>query len=180
MNTKKMALASTAVVFAVLALLLAYPAMAASNGVPQDLTEQQLLHASRAGAQSFQLSPGQTITLTSVAGGYWVVGDRAVNGTASGTLTLQVTGALSGGDIITVTGGSLDINGTTYTITSGSAELGPHGSIMVGQGQAGNAWFLFSGRNIGRFGSSSYGVLRVDLKDGGSEFAARMLVTISV
>jgi len=94
-------------------------------------------------------------------------------------MTLQVSGALKGGYIISVTGGSLNINGVTYSISSGSAELGPHGVYMVGQGQAGTAQFLFQDRDLGKFGSSSYGVLRIDLKDGSSEFAARLLVTIS-
>jgi hypothetical protein len=182
MNTKKIAVASTLGVFAVMALLIAYPAMAASTGTPQNSSvQQQLLQRSAyMSSQKIQLSSGQTITLTSAAGGWWQVGDRAVNGTASGTMTLQVSGALKGGYIISVTGGSLNIGGTTYTVSSGSAELGPFGHFMVGQGQAGDAQFLFNGRNLGNFGSTNYGVLRVDLKTGSSEFAARLLVTISV
>jgi hypothetical protein len=182
MNTKKIAVASTLGVFAVLALLFAYPAMAASTGTPLSTsTQQQLLQRSAyMSSQKIQLSSGQTITLTSVAGGWWQVGDRAVNGTASGTMTLQVSGALKGGYIISVTGGSLNIGGTTYTVSSGSAELGPFGRVMVGQGQAGDAQFLFNGRNLGNFGSTNYGVLRVDLKTSSSEFGARLLVTISV
>ena len=108
-----------------------------------------------------------------------MVGDRAVNGSASGTMTLQVSGALTGGYIISVTGGSLDINGTTYTISGGSAELGPYGVHMVGQGQAGSSQFLFLDRNLGKFGNTDYGVLRIDLKNGTSEFEARLLVTIT-
>jgi hypothetical protein len=182
MNTKKIAVASTLGVFAVMALLFAYPAMAASTGTPQNSSvQQQLLQRSAyMSSQKIQLSNGQTITLTSVAGGWWQVGDRAVNGTASGTMTLQVSGALKGGYIISITGGSLNIGGTTYTVSSGSAELGPFGRFMVGQGQTGDAQFLFNGRNLGNFGSTNYGVLRVDLKTGSSEFAARLLVTISV
>ena len=180
MNTKKMAIASTVGAFAVMALLFAYPAMASSTGSPQNPNVQQLLqHPQYANSQRIQLTAGQTITLTSVAGGYWVVGDRAVNGTASGSMTLQVSGALTGGYILSVTGGSLNINGTTYTISSGSAELGPYGASMVGHGQAGTAQFLFLDRSLGKFGSTNYGILRVDLKDGTSEFAARLLVTIS-
>jgi len=49
----------------------------------------------------------------------------------------------------------------------------------VGNGQAGTAQFLFLDRDLGRFGSTNYGVLRVDLKDSASEFGARLLVTIS-
>jgi len=180
MNTKKIAIASTIGTFAVMAMLIAYPAMAASPSALQNTSTSQLLQQSATMAsQTIQLTDGQTITLTSVAGGWWVVGDRATNGTASGTMTLQVTGVLKGGYIISVTDGSFNINGATYSISSGSAELGPHRIYMVGNGQAGTAQFLFQDRSLGRFGSTAYGVLRVDLKDGASEYAARLLVTVA-
>jgi len=180
MNTKKIAIASTIGVFAVMALLFAVPAMAASTGAPQTINAQQLLqHPQNGTPHKIQLSVGQSLTLTSVAGGYWEVGDRAVNGTASGTMTLSVSGAFKGGYALSVTGGTLSINGVTYTISGGSAELGPYGVRMVGQGQAGTSQFLFADRGLGKFGTTNYGVLRVDLTDGSSEFAARLLVTIS-
>ena len=181
MNTKKMAIASTVGAFAVLALLFAYPAMAASPAPSQTPNVSQMLQSSaHMASQRIQLTNGQTLTLTSVAGGYWVVGDRASNGTASGSMTLQVSESLAGGYILSVTGGSFSINGTMYTISTGSAQLGPRGVYMVGNGQAGTAQFLFLDRNLGKFGSTNYGVLRVDLKDGTSEFAARLLVTVAV
>jgi hypothetical protein len=180
MNTKKIAIASTVGAFAIMAMLFAYPAMASSPNTQSNPNFQQLLqHPQSAALQRVQLSSGQTITLTSVAGGYWVVGDRNSNGTASGSMTLEVSGSLTGGYILSVTGGSLNINGSTYAVSSGSAELGPRGAHMVGQGQAGTAQFLFLDRSLGKFGSANYGILRVDLKDGSSEFAARLLVTIS-
>ncbi len=180
MNTKKIAIASTLGALAVVALLAAYPALASSTAAPQNLSQSQLLlRSAYMSAQKIQLTSGQTITLASVAGGYWVVGERAANGTASGTITLQVTGDLTAGYILSVTGGSISVNGTTYTVSSGSAELGPHALYIVGQGQAGTAQFLFLDRNLGKFGNTDYGVLRVDLKDGSSEFAARLLVTIT-
>ena len=180
MNTKKIAVATTLGAFAVVALLFAFPAMAASSNAPHNTNARQLLvDSAQANSPRIQLSVGQTVTLTSVAGGYWVVGDRGSNGTASGTMTLQVTGALASGYTISVTGGALSINGTNYTLSGGSAELGPHGRFVVGQGQAGAAQFLFLARDMGRFGSTDYGVVRVDLKGTSSEFAARLLVTIS-
>ncbi|HXW95449.1 MAG TPA: hypothetical protein VEJ19_07070 [Nitrososphaerales archaeon] len=181
MNTKKIAIASIVGAFAVMALLVAYPAIAASPSASQSTSPSKLLQQSvTMASQKIQLTDGQTITLSSVAGGWWVIGDRADNGTATGTMTLQVTGVLKGGYIISVTGGSFNINGTTYGISSGSAELGPHRIYMVGNGQAGSAQFLFQDRSLGKFGSTGYGVLRVDLKDGTSEFAARLLVTVTV
>jgi hypothetical protein len=180
MNTKKIAVASTIGAFAVMAMLFAYPAMAASGAPSASNIQQMLQHPQYANLDKIQLSSGQTITLTSVAGGYWVVGDRAVNGTASGSMTLQVTGVFKGGFALSVTGGSFVINGTTYTISGGSAELGPYGIHMVGQGQAGTAQFLFGDRDLGKFGTTNYAILRVDLTDGSSQFAARLLVTMSV
>ena len=180
MNTKKIAVASTVGVFAVMAMLFAYPAMAASGAPNPSSIQQMLQHPHYANLHKVQLSTGQTITLTGVAGGYWEVGDRAVNGTASGSMTLQVTGAFKGGYSLSVTGGSLVINGTTYAVSGGSAELGPYGIHMVGQGQSGTAQFLFGDRDLGRFGTTNYAILRVDLQNGSSEFAARLLVTVSV
>jgi hypothetical protein len=180
MNTKKIAIASTIGAFAVMALIIAYPAMAASPAATGNPNLQQMLeHSAYASPQRIQLSAGQTIALTSVAGGYWVVGERSSNGTASGTLSLQVSSGLTGGYILNVTAGSLNINGTTYTISGGSALLGPYGVYVLGHGQAGTAQFLFLDRDLGRFGSTNYGVLRIDLKDGASEFAARLLVSIA-
>ena len=180
MSTKKIAIATTVGAFAIMAMLFAYPAMAATGGTPNTLALQQMLqHPRYANLDRIQLSTGQTITLTSVAGGYWEVGDRAVNGTASGTVTLQATDSFAGGYSLSVTGGNLVINGTTYAVSGGSAELGPYGAHMVGQGEAGTAPFLFSSRDLGRFGTINYAILHVDLKDGSSEFVARLLVTVS-
>lgn len=180
MNTKKIAVASTLGAFAVLALLFAYPAMAATAGSQPNTNIQQLYaRADQVPSQRIQLTVGQPITLTSVAGGYWVVGDPGSNGTASGTMAFSVTGALHGGYTISITGGALTVNGTAYSISAGSAELGPYGRFMVGQGHAGSATFLFLDRDLGRFGSTSYGVLHVDLQNGSSEFGVRLLVTIT-
>ena len=184
MNTKRIAVATTVGTFAVLALMLAYPAMAATvanQGATPSMTPAQLLQdPNRAVPHKIDLSAGQTISINSVAGGWREVGNPLQNGTASGTLTLQVTGAFTGGYALSVTGGSLIVNGTTYTISSGSAEMGPYGIHMVGQGQAGTASFLFGFRDIGKFGSTDYAIVRVDLKAGSSEYIARLLVTVNV
>jgi hypothetical protein len=181
MNTKGLAIATTVGTVAIVALLFAYPAMAASV-VPAS-SRGALLPAHQSQDKTLptlQLSPGQTFTLTSVAGGYRQVGDNSVNGTATGTLSFKVTGTFSGGYAISMTSGTISINGTTYTVSAGSAELGRHGAYIVGQGQLGNSGqFLLEGRNIGRFGSTDYGVLRIDLTNGPQEFGIRLLVTAS-
>jgi hypothetical protein len=179
MNTKALAIASSVGVIAVAALLFAYPAMAASNAAPQNASYQQPMQKADTNAQRrIQLTVGQTISLSSVAGGYREVGNPSVNGTASGSIDLTVSAGFKGGYAITVTGGSVVINGTTNTISGGSAELGPYGTHMVGQGQAGTAQFLFEAKNLGKFGSTDYGILSIDLGNGSSEFVARLLVTI--
>ena len=80
------------------------------------------------------LSVGQTITVTSTSGEYFVVGSPSTSGTASGTLTFTVTGKLSEGYTLSLTSGSLTIAGTTYTISSGSAQMDPSGMMISGQG----------------------------------------------
>ena len=178
MTTKGLAIATAVGVVAVVALLFAYPAMAASlvppssqNSISQGAQSQSVILP--------RLEVGQTFTLTSTAGGYVLVGDSSVNGTATGSVTVQVTGGFRGGYALSVTGGSLNVNGTNYVIVSGSAELGPRERVMVGQAQAGTAQLLFEGRDLGRFGSAAYGVLRIDLTTGSGEFGVKLLVAMS-
>ncbi|HZW85213.1 MAG TPA: hypothetical protein VFE91_04865 [Nitrososphaerales archaeon] len=181
MNTKNLAIASTVGVVALVAMLFAFPAMAASNRAPQSVTPQQLAHqAQYRDLKRIDLKFGQNISIVSVAGGYREVGNPAVNGTASGSMTLRVTGSFVGGYALTTTGGTISVNGTTYTISAGSAELGPFGAHMTGQAASGtSAQLLFSVLNLGKFGSTDYGILRVDLTTGSSQFVARLLVTVS-
>jgi hypothetical protein len=182
MNTKSLAIATSVGVVAVVALLFAYPAVAASA-----LPTFQNPGAHFLGQQSqdktpapLHLTAGQTFTETSVAGGYHEVGAKSVNGTASGSISFKVTGTFSSGYALSITGGSISFNGTTYTITGGSAELGRYGVYTVGQGQlSGSGQFLLDGRNIGRFGSTDYGIVRLDLNNGSHEFGIRLLVAIS-
>ncbi len=182
MNTKSLAIATTVGAVAIVVLLFAYPAMAASV-VP--VSQNPNLHQAAQNSQgktlsNLQLSAGQTFTLTSVAGGYHLVGDKSVNGTASGSVSFKVSGAFTGGYALSITGGTISINGTTYTISAGSAELGRYGVNMVGQGQLGSSGqFLLDGRNLGKFGSTDYGILRIDLTNGAQEFGIRLLVATS-
>jgi hypothetical protein len=182
MNTKNLAIATAVGVFALVGLLVAFPAMAASTGFasPQNSNINKNILNAPGQLPKADLQVGQSFTLTSVAGGYREVGNPAVNGTATGSLTIQVTGTFTGGYAVSVTGGQVNANGSTYTVSGGSGELGLYGIHMVGQGQAGTSvQFLFSAINLGKFGSTDYGVLRVDLSNGSGEFAVRLLVTMS-
>lgn len=180
MNAKIIAMATAVGAVAVVAMLFAYPAIASSAAPPATPIIQQLEQQQGVSNQETQLSTGQTIALSSIAGGYRQIGDKSVNGTASGSLALLVTGVFKGGYALSVTGGAITLNGTTYSVSGGSGELGPKEIHMVGQGQAGDSGrFLFAARNLGTLGSTSYGMLRIDLSNGNSEFAVRLLVTIS-
>jgi len=184
MNSKKLAIATMVGAVALVGLLFAFPAMAASatTSSPQNSNISQIVQSAQASQklQKVDLKVGQTFTLTSVAGGYREIGNPEVNGTATGSLNIEVTGAFKAGYAVSVTGGQVNVNGTAYTVTAGSGELGPYGVHMVGQAQAGtSAQLLFAARNLGKFGSTDYGVLRIDLTNGSGEFAVRLLVTIS-
>ena len=132
------------------------------------------------------LSVGQTITITSTQGHFRVVGgDKSQVGPASGTMTLTVTGKFVGGYSLSVTSGSLNLNGTVYTISAGSAETGPYAHHMVGQGTATTATpvaaapgsFLFRATARGTFGGE-YATMSLDLQNGSSEYVIALVGTI--
>lgn len=174
MRTKKIALATTFFATTLMVLLFALPAMAA----PASNSTNQTSPTNR--SQRANLAVGETITMTSISGGYKELSNPSVNSTANGSLSLEVTGVFRGGYALVVTGGTLSFGGATYTISAGSAELGPYGVHMVGEAQAGSsASLLFAARNLGAFGISKYEVLRVDLISGANEFGVKLLVTIT-
>lgn len=180
MKAKTIAIATALGVAIAAAMFFAYPAMASTYASPQSLNVQQMMQQTQdTTIQRIQLPVGQTINLDSIAGGYRQVGDPQVNGTATGSLSLQVTGGFVGGYTLSLNGGTISFGGNSYTIATGSAQLGPHGVHMVGQGQAGaSAQFLFSLVDLGRFGTIHYGVLRVDLTTGSSQYILKLLVRI--
>jgi len=174
---KRIATVTTAGVLAMVALLFAIPTMAAST-TPTALSTSSLPQP--ANQQSTRLAIGQALTLASISGGYREIGNPVINGTASGLLTLQVKGVFKGGYSLSVTGGQLSFDGTAYTVTAGTAELGPYGAHMVGQAEAGSSvQMIFAGLNLGRFGETHYGTLRIDLTSGSHEFEIKLLVTIT-
>jgi hypothetical protein len=129
------------------------------------------------------LSVGQVITITSTHGSFHVVGDKAVNGTASGTVALTVTGKFAGGYSVSITSGSLSFNGASYAVSSGSAEMGPYGHHMVGQGTtttgstATPGTFLFRATARGTFGGE-YATMSLDLQTGATEYAISLVGSI--
>ncbi len=121
------------------------------------------------------LSVGQTITVTSTSGDYLTIGNPSANGTASGTMTFKVTGKLSQGYTLSLASGSLTIAGTTYTVSSGSAQMRLFGTTISGQGTTSpNGTFIVHAMAHGTFVGSSASV-SLDFTNGTTEY----LVTLS-
>lgn len=133
------------------------------------------------------LTVGQVFNITSTQGHFRVVGDKSANGTASGTVTFTVTGKFAHGYTLSMTSGSLDVNGTTYTISSGSAQTGRSAHHMVGQGTTALAGttsvattsgaFLMRATARGTFGGE-YATMSLDLQSGTTEYAISLVGTI--
>ena len=132
------------------------------------------------GPQAPAFSNGQTISVASTAGSYFVVGTQGkTNGTASGTLTFTVDGKLKAGYILSVSG-SIQVAGTTYAITSGSAEMGPGGANIVGQGATSSSGTLiFRASASGNFSGASTSRVVIDFSNGTTEYAIVLTGSIS-
>jgi hypothetical protein len=94
-----------------------------------------------------------------------------------------VTGAFKGGYALSVASGSLTINGTTYSMASGSAEMGPFQAHLVGQGSLASATpgsFLFAAGAHASFQGQTYNTLRFDVQTNGIEYGVLLLVTATV
>jgi hypothetical protein len=182
MKTAKFAAIGAASIFAVVALLLAYPAMAATQNPAAATTSTSIIPSPTA------LTTGQTTTFTSTNGVWHLLGSPSAasgvrTGTASGTATLTVTGAFAGGYAMSLTSGSITINGTTYAFANGSAEMGAHQAHLVGQGTLASATpgsFLFSAGAHANFQGSTYNTLRFDVQVNGQEYGVLLLVTAQV
>jgi hypothetical protein len=123
---------------------------------------------------------GQTITLTSTSGNYYVVGTQGkTNGTASGTLTFTVAGKLSAGYILNV-GGNLVVAGTTYSVTSGSAVMGSGGAGIQGQGATSSSGsFIVRAQARGDFSGTTTAKVALDFINGTTEYAVLLTSTIA-
>jgi hypothetical protein len=131
-------------------------------------------------SQATTFTTGQTITLTSSSGNYYVVGTQGkTNGTASGTLTFTVTGKLSAGYILNI-GGTLVVNGTTYNVTSGSAMMGPGGAGIQGQGATNSSGsYMVRAQARGDFSGTTTARVALDFSNGTTEYAVLLTSTIT-
>ena len=124
------------------------------------------------------LTVGQTITVTSTQGNYWVIGTTGTNGSASGALTFTVTSKLSAGYTLSLTSGSIVVAGTTYTVSSGSAQMRLSANALSGQGTTTPAGqFLLQAQARGTFVGTSGSVL-LDFTNGTTEYAVALTGTI--
>jgi len=179
MQTTKFAAIGAASIFAVVALLLAYPAMAATQTAT---TSTSIIPTPTA------LTAGQTITFTSTAGVWHVIGASASkasvkSGSATGTLSLTVTGVYAGGYSLSIKSGSIGINGTNYAVATGSAEMGVHQAHLVGQGTLASTTpgsFLFAAGAHANFQGQTFNTLRFDVQVNGEEYGVVLLVTAQV
>jgi hypothetical protein len=116
--------------------------------------------------------------VTSTQGKFWVVGTPSDNGTASGTVTFTVTATLSEGYTLSITSGSFTFSGTTYTISSGTAQTGRFANALSGQGTTTpTGQFLLRGSARGSFAGTT-GSLLIDLKAGTTEYAVALMGTV--
>ncbi len=125
------------------------------------------------------ISVGEIITVTSTQGHFVSVGTGGENGTASGTLTFSVTGKLSQGYTLSLTGGSFVVGGSTYTVTSGTAQMSPQASSISGQGSTSpSGQFILRASAQGSFVGST-GLVSIDLQSGSSEYLVTLTGSIS-
>lgn len=190
MNTRTKALGSAAVL-AVVALIFAYPVFAASPIASNAVTPKASAAATTTTEQNIipqptALTVGQTMTFTSTQGQWRVISDptapKVRSGTAAGTVTLTVTGVFKGGYSLSLTSGSLSINGTTYSTASGSAQMGPEQAHLVGQGSLTNtspAPFLFGGGAHASFFGSSFNTMRFDVQLNGIEYGVLLVTAVT-
>lgn len=128
------------------------------------------------------LAMGQNITIESTQGRFRVVGDPSLTGNASGSATFTVTGEFAGGYSLSISSGSLDVNGTTYTVSSGSVEMGHYAHSLVGQGTAtspaaNSGAFLVRATARGSF-AGEYATMSLDLQNGNTEYAIFLAGTV--
>ena len=191
MKTTKFAAIGAASILAVMALLLAVPAMAATQNTSLIASTATSTTTSTAVSTTVLPTPpiltvGQTITFSSTSGVWKVISDptaKVKTGPASGTMTLTVTGVYKGGYTLSLTSGSVSINGSTYSFGTGSAEMGPHQAHLVGQGNLATATpgsFLFAAGAHANFRGSTYNTLRLDVKVNGEEYGVTLLATATV
>ncbi len=124
------------------------------------------------------LTVGQTIVLTSMSGGFRAANDASNNGTATGTLTLMVTGKLSQGYTFSITSGTISIGATQYTISSGTAQTGLAGNSLQGQGSTSSSGeFIIHLQARGNLAGTQASV-QIDMNAGSTEYLVNLVTSL--
>ncbi len=193
-----LAIAATALVLVVVGFFAVAPAVAAQTSPNTTTSTTGTQSQSRSGglmggamghgrmiggagfaANQVNISVGQTFTITSTAGKYILSSNHSTNGTASGSLTFAVTGKMAAGYTLSIKSGSLTVAGTTYTVTSGTAQMGRDAAGIVGQGSTNpTGTFLLRAGAHGSFVGST-GTVTLDLQTGSSEYLVLLAGNIS-
>jgi hypothetical protein len=98
-----------------------------------------------------------------------VIGNTSENVAATGSLVFTVTGNLTEGYTLSITG-SIVVGTTTYTISSGSAQMSPSATTISGQGSTSpTGAFILQGTSRGSFVGSTASV-SLDLQSGSTEY----------
>ena len=192
MQTKMKALTGTVAMLVIASVLFAYPAFAAqattstttaSSGLTSTANKTTPVHKCNGDGLCGRpdLKVGSVITYTTQSGTYWPPGHRDQNASASVSLEYTVTGVFNQGYSLTLTAGSVTLGDKTYALSSGSAELGPHGGHMIGQatGQDGLQLILHI-NNLGNFGKNNYATIGIDLNNGSAQYYLRAMTTFTV
>lgn len=112
-------------------------------------------------------APGDVFTVPSqvLVGHFVSVNNPLLTGVASGTFTFEVTGVFQTGFTAAITSGHITLDSTTVNVTGGTVVFSPDGESGTGSGTAGTAHFIIQIHE-----SSDEGAVRIDLKNGTSEF----------
>jgi len=120
---------------------------------------------------------GQKIAFTSTSGQYAVLGNATSGGTASGSVVFTVSGNLTEGYTLSMSG-SVVIGSTTYAISSGSAQMSLSASTISGQGATSpTGAFILQGTARGSFVGST-ATISLDLKSGTTEYVVFLNGTV--
>lgn len=124
------------------------------------------------------LASGETLTLTSVKGGYRLIG-TGINGSASATISLSIEGVFRSGYSLTLSAGAISFAGTSYAVEGGSAVAGAHLRHFAGtlETTAGSA--LFAGSLVARINGVDYYRVHIDLVTPGGEYLMTFLMGVS-
>jgi hypothetical protein len=189
MKFTKTQLASAAVVLVAASVLLAFPAMASTlvanpqstQQSTQQGTEQMIQQSRRFGQSEIQVPPltqGETISFSSSQGACTAVGKPGKTCTASGQMTLTVSGVYARGYALSLTSGTININGTTYIVSGGSLVEGEYLANIIGQRTTNDgSSFLILGHSLGNFGAKNQALVGLDFKSSGTEYLVHLLVT---